>query len=127
MGELDAFTARLGVGQGRVVGDGGTATFVLGDVDVGRVFDLVAGDHVEVTQPIDVTGLTLVRASLRLRMPAVMPTGLAWEASIVVDGIKHARAACAPGRARTIADLAANVSKLSGVHTVGVRLELVAT
>jgi hypothetical protein len=29
------------------------------------------------------------------------------------------------GRERLVTDLAANVSKLSGVHTVGVRLELV--
>jgi hypothetical protein len=30
-----------------------------------------------------------------------------------------------PGRERLVTDLAANVSKLSGLHTTGVRLELV--
>ncbi|MFI5303032.1 MAG: hypothetical protein ACHREM_33495 [Polyangiales bacterium] len=123
--ELDAFTARLGDGQGRVVADDGSVTFILGDVGAGRVVDLVVGDHVGVSQPIDVTGVALVRANLRLRAPASMPTGVAWEVSIVVDGAKCARATCAPGRSRVISDLAANVSKLAGVHTVGVRLELV--
>ena len=47
------------------------------------------------------------------------------EASIVVDGTKRATATAKPGRSRTLTDLAANVSKLSGVHQVGVRLELV--
>ncbi len=37
--------------------------------------------------------------------------------------IAHMRAK--PGRERLVTDLAANVSKLSGLHTTGVRLELV--
>ena len=55
-----------------------------------------------------------------------VPAGLAWEASVVVDGVKRSRMTCAPGRTRSITDLAANVSKLTGTHDVGVRLELVA-
>ena len=58
-------------------------------------------------------------------VPAGTPAGLAWEASLVVDGTALARMRAKPGRERLVTDLAANVSKLSGVHTVGVRLELV--
>jgi hypothetical protein len=67
----------------------------------------------------------LVRALLRLSVPASTPAGLSWEASITVDGAKLATMRAKPGRERLVTDLAANVSKLSGVHTVGVRLELV--
>lgn len=124
--ELDAFTCRLGDGQGRVVASGGELQFVLGDVEPGRRFDLALGDHVDVTQSTDLTGVALVRAIITLRAPKSMPAGLAWEASVIVDGAKRARATCAPGRTRAITDLAANVSKLAGAHEVGVRLELVA-
>ena len=66
-----------------------------------------------------------MRAWLRLRVPAGLVAGLAWEVSITVDGAKAARATCPAGRERVLTDLAANVSKLSGTHQVGVRLELV--
>lgn len=123
--ELDAFTARLGDMQGRVVDGAGEVRFVLGALDAGRFARLVPGDHVEVVQPLDVTHVAMVRASFELSAPASLPSGLAWEASVVVDGAKRAAFRCAPGRARRTHDLAANVSKLAGVHDVGVRLELV--
>ena len=63
-------------------------------------------------------------APARARKPG---PGLAWEASITVDGIKAARATCPAGRERVLSDLAASVSKVTGVHQVGVRLELVVT
>lgn len=125
--ELDAFTARLGDLQGRVVDGTGEVRFVLGALDAGRFARLVAGDHVQVVQSFDVTHVALIRASLALAAPASLPSGLAWEASVVVDGTKRAALRCAPGRARRTGDLAANVSKLAGVHDVGVRLELVAS
>ena len=124
--ELDAFTSRLGEGQGRVVLPAGEVRFVLGELDVGRSFELVAGDRVEVTQALDLTGLTLVRVVGEFRAPATMPPGLVWEASVVVDGQKLARLRCEAGRHRSVRDLAANVSTLNGLHDVGVRLELVA-
>ncbi len=125
--ELDAFTSRLGEGQGLVPSTEGALHFVLGDVERGRRFNLAPGDHVEVTQTTDLTGIALVRAIVTLRVPKIVPDNLAWEVSVVVDGAKRARATCAPGRTRRIAELAANVSKLAGDHAVGVRLELVAT
>ena len=128
--ELDAFTSRLGNGQGRLQPQGAIApsgdhVFVLGDDEPGRFFELDAGDLAEVIQDTDLTSVDLVRAWLRLRVPSSLPPGLAWEVSIVIDGTKQARATCLPGRERQIEDLVANVSKLAGLHQVGVRLELV--
>ena len=128
--ELTAFESRLGIGQGRIVPvhaapASGDYVFVLGEDEAGRLFELAPGDHAEVVQQTDLTGVDLVRAHLRLRVPASLPTSLVWEASIVVDGTKRARATCQPGREREITDLAANVSKMTGLHQVGVRLELV--
>jgi hypothetical protein len=125
MPELDAFRTNLGVTQGRVEVAPGELRFVLGDLEPGRLFDLATGEFAEVVQTADLTGVTLVRARLTLRAPAGLPAGSAWEASIVIDGAKLARTTCESGRTRTITDLAANVSKLTGAHEVGVRLELV--
>jgi hypothetical protein len=119
--ELTAFTSRLGEGQGRLL----PGVFVLGDDESGRTFELAHGDHVEVTQVVDLTGVTLVRTSMKVRTPTLMPPGFAWEVSIVVDGVKYASVALRRGVERALEDLAANVSKLAGQHTVGVRLELV--
>jgi hypothetical protein len=129
--ELDAFTSRLGLGQGRIQPrnasvPSGDHVFVLGEDEPGRFFEIEPGDHAEVTQETDLTDVDLVRASLRLRVPKSLPSGFAWEASILVDGAKAASATCPPGRTRVFTDLAANVSKLSGLYTVGVRLDLVA-
>jgi hypothetical protein len=128
--ELTAFESRVGLGQGRIAPANaapasGDCVFVLGEDEAGRLFELAPGDHAEVVQQTDLTGADLVRAHLRLRVPASLPASLAWEASLVVDGVKRARATCPPGREREITDLAANVSKMTGPHQVGVRLELV--
>lgn len=114
--ELTAFTSRLGEGQGRL----GPGVFVLGDDEPGRTFELAPGDFVEMTQVVDLTGVTLVRSSMKVRTPR----GVAWAVFIVVDGVKYAGVTLRPGSERMLDDLAANVSKLSGQHTVGVRLEL---
>ncbi len=126
---LTAFTSQLGRGQGRLQtakATSGDYAFVLGNDEPGHFFDLAPGDYAEVTQPTDLTNVRLVRALLRLRIPASTPLGLAWQASLVVDGAPLARIRARPGRERLVTDLAANVSKLSGMHLVGVRLALVA-
>lgn len=125
---LDAFSARLGATQGRLAADDapdGNFVFVLGDDQPGRIHDLNPGDHAEVTQLADLTGVDFVRATLKLRVPTGMPAGFAWEAAIVVDGNVAAAASTTPGRERTLTDLAANVWKLSGMHAIGFRLSLV--
>jgi len=128
MTTLGAFNARLGLGQGRVQPaairpPGGEYVFVIGADEPGWRADLEPGDHGQVAQQVDLTGVDLVRVSLHLRVPADLPAGLAWEVSLVVDGVKRARSTCLPGRERTLTDLAANISKLGGVHEVAVRLE----
>ena len=129
--ELDAFRSRLGLGQGRVRPlnapvPSGDNVFVLGEDEPGRYFDLEPGDHAEVSQQTDLTDVDLVRAALRLRVPKTLSAGLAWEVAMLVDGTKVATATCKPGCTRVVSDLAANVSKLAGLHTVAVRLELLA-
>jgi hypothetical protein len=121
-----AFTARLGAGQGRGPdGEGGHA-FVLGQAETGWRGDLEAGDFAEVRQEVDLTSADLVRVRLRLRVPAEVPPGFAWQASLWVGGVRRSSARGVPGRTRLLGDLAANVGALRGTHLVAVRLELVA-
>ena len=80
MDMLTAFTSRLGRGQGRLLtskATGGDYAFVLGEDEPGRFFELGLGDHTEVTQSTDLTGVKLVRALLRLRVPASTPANSA--------------------------------------------------
>jgi hypothetical protein len=127
---LAAFDSRLGTTQGRIrpahaPPASGEHVFVLGSDAPGHHARLNPGDRAEVYQEVDLTGVDLFRVHLHLRVPDDVPAGLAWEASLVVDGRKLARATCRPGRSRTLTDLAAHVSKLTGVHRVGVRLQLI--
>ena len=126
--ELTAFETRLGTSQGRIrtrEAVAGDHLFVLGDDQPGRFFNLVEDDRAEVVQETDLTDVDLIRAQVRLRVPTDVLDDLIWEASIIVDNIKLARATARPGSKRIITDLAANVSKLSGIRLVGVRLQLV--
>jgi hypothetical protein len=122
--EFDAFSARLGVSQGRVEEAEDNFVFILGDLQPGYLADFEPGDRAEVAQDVNLTGADLVRAKLMLSIPTDMPSSLYWEAAILIDGVKHASAVGRSGRTRSIEDLAANVSKMSGVHTVAVRLQL---
>jgi hypothetical protein len=122
--ELDAFTERLGQDQGRVAATGGAVNFALGDLEPGWRADLAVGDYVEVVQTLDITGVALVRVRGSLRVPRALDPALAWEVAVVADGAPAARIFGLAGRTRTLTDLAANVSKLTGAHEVGVRLTL---
>ena len=127
--EFDAFTARLGTGQGRIVPKNtislsGDYVFALGDDEAGRLYNLAPGDFAEVVQDVDLTDHDLVRTNLHFRVPSDLPGDYCWEVSIVIDGVKSAKATCLSARERKITDLAANTSKLTGLHQVGVRLEL---
>ncbi len=124
--ELTAFNSRLGTSQGRLgPNDEDEYRFVLGDNQPGYLHNLEPGDHAEVIQETDLTDIDLVRAELTLSVPDDVPSPMYWEASIIVDGTAYARTTCRPGRFREITDLAANVSKMTGLHQVGVRLALV--
>ena len=127
--ELNAFTSRLGIGQGRIKPNNaapvsGDYVYLLGDDQPGRFFQLESGDYSEVVQDVDLTDKKIIRVNLQLRVPEGLISGYAWEAALTVDGLPVAKATCKSGRQRTIADLAANVSKITGVHQFGVRLIL---
>lgn len=126
---LRAFTRELGTTQGRLMPQGfvppeGAFAFVLGRDLPGLTQKLAAGDFVEVKQTADFGGASFVRFRARTRPAAALPPGVAWKASVLVDGAELASAPLV-GRLRDRADMAANVSKLSGNHEFAFRLSLV--
>ena len=125
-----AFNIDLGRTQGRLRPEGfppvtGEHAFVLGSDAPGHRHLLNPGDRAELAQDVDCTGIDFIRVRLRLRTPATMPAGLYWQASVRVDGAMHSSMTLNAGWTRDRADMAANVSKLSGIHQVAFRLELV--
>ena len=128
---LTAWNRELGTTQGRVDPQGftppqGEFVFILGRDLPGLVQRLEVGDFVEVKQTANFGDTKLVRLRARMRPPASVPAGVAWKASLRIDGGERASALLVPGRTRDRVDLAANVSKLLGDHELGFRLELVA-
>jgi hypothetical protein len=120
---VDAFTARLGASEGRVVTDAGDVVFVLGDVEPGHFHDLAVGDYAEVAQTADVSGIAIVRVRGTLRAPAVG----SWRASLRIAGVEVATLRGWPGKTRGLSDLAANVSAFTGPTEIAVRVTLVGT
>lgn len=125
--ELDAFTSDLGRSQGRVPTPGGEgrAVLVLGDLQLRRTVDLRAGDFVQAEQAVDLTDERLIRTRGSLRASEDLPIEVAWEVSLCIDGVKRASLRVRGGEWKSIDDLAANVTRERGVHTVTIRLELV--
>jgi hypothetical protein len=124
--ELTAFNSRLGISQGRIpLEETDQFVFVLGDDVPGYVYNLEPEDHAQVVQEIDLTDIGIVQTELSVRIPDSIPDSVGFELSIVVDNIKMATTVCFTGQKRHITDLFANVSKSTGVHTVGVRLEII--
>jgi sporulation-control protein spo0M len=124
--ELTAFNSRLGFSQGRIpLEETDQFVFVLGDDVPGYVYNLEPGDHAQVVQEIDLTDVSIVQTELSVKVQDSTPDRIGFELSIVVDNIKMATTVCLTGQERRITDLSANVSKSTGVHTVGVRLEIV--
>ena len=123
--DLTAFNSRLGISQGRIPLDETDFVFVLGDDVPGYFHNLEGGDHAQVVQDIDLTDINIVQTELTVKVPDSTPLTIGFELSIVVDNAKMATIVCLTGQERRITDLAANVSKLTGVHSVGVRLEVV--
>jgi hypothetical protein len=128
---LTAWNRELGTTQGRVDPQGftppqGEFAFVLGRDLPGLLQTLEVGDFVEVKQTASFGEAKLVRLRARMRPPASVPAGVAWKASLRIDGGERASTLLVPGRTHDRVDLAANVSKLAGDHELGFRLELVA-
>ena len=128
---LTAWNRELGTTQGRVVPQGfappeGTFAFVLGRDLPGLAQKLAVGDRVEVKQTASFGDAKLLRLRARMRPPVAAPPGVAWKASLRIDGVERASALLTAERTRDRLDLAANVSKLVGDHELAFRLELVA-
>ena len=128
---LSAWTSELGVSQGRIAPAGftpaeGSFAFVLGNDLPGLFRKLEVGDFAELKQQADFGDAKLVRLRARLRPPARTPDDAVWKASIRIDGEQRAAVLLIPGRTRDLADMAVNVSKLSGPHELAFRLELTA-
>ncbi len=128
---LVAWNRELGTAQGRLapqsyVPSSGTFAFVLGHDLPGLAQKLAVGDHVEVRQTASFGDTKLVRVRARMRGASSVPAGLAWRASLRIDGAERAGAVLEPGRTRDRIDLAANVSRLTGDHELAFRLDLVA-
>ncbi len=128
---LVTWNRELGTTQGRIAPQGyapsgGTFVLVLGHDLPGLAQKLAIGDHVEARQTASFGDTKLVRVRARMRPPSSMPAGIAWRASLRVDGVERAGTLLQPGRTRDRVDLAANVSKLGGDHELAFRLELVA-
>lgn len=128
---LVAWNRELGTAQGRLapasyMPSSGTFAFVLGHDLPGFAQKLAAGDCAEVRQTASFGDAKLVRLRARMRPPSSVPAGLAWRASVRIDGTERACAVLRPGRTRDRIDLAVNVSKLAGDHDLAIRLELVA-
>jgi phage tail-like protein len=126
---LTAWNRELGTTQGRVKPSGftppeGTFALVLGQDAPGLKQRLAVGDFVELRQTADFGDSKLVRLRARMRPPVSLPAGLAWRASLRVDGVERASAVLVPGRTRDRVDLAANISKLTGNHELAFRLAL---
>ena len=128
---VTAWNRELGTTQGRVAPQlyappEGTFAFVLGRDLPGLTQKLVVGDRVEVKQTASFGDTKLLRLRARMRPPTTVPTGLAWKASLRIDGVERVSTLLQPGRTRDRLDLATNVSKLVGDHELAFRLELVA-
>jgi hypothetical protein len=109
---LTAWTRELGTTQGRIGPQGfappeGTFAFVLGRDLPGLRQKLNVGDFVEVKQTADFGDAKLVRVRARMRPPESLPAGVAWKASLRIDGAERASALLLPGRTRDRVDLAA--------------------
>lgn len=127
---LTAWNRELGTTQGRIAPSAftppeGVFAFVLGRDLPGLTQKLNVGDYVEVKQTADFGDTKVVRFRARMRPPESVPPGVAWRASLRVDGSDRASTLLVPGRTRDRVDLAANVSKLSGNHELAFRLAVV--
>lgn len=127
---LTAWNRELGTTQGRIAPAAftppeGTFAFVLGRDLPALTQKLNVGDFVEVKQTADFGDTAIVRFRARMRPPTNVPVGVAWKASIRIDGGERASTLLVPGRTRDRIDLAANVSKLLGNHELAFRLAVV--
>ncbi len=125
---LDAWTRELGTQQGRITPLGAAASsgekvFCLGWDVAGHFDEFAHGDFAQIEQTATFTADTkLFRVRASVRPPLVIPDDFEWTLSLLVDGVEAVTVTLVAGANTRIYDLAANVSKLAGPHTIAVRL-----
>ena len=115
----------LDVVQGLVQAPEGEHVYVLGYELAGLFHRFAAGDFAQTEQEDDFGSTNIVRVVALIRSTDVMPSNLAWRFSLLLDGVAYTTRLLEPKRDRALVDVAANVSKLIGLHTLGFRLDLV--
>ncbi len=103
----------------------GAHVFVLGYQLPGLFHRFSIGDFAQIEQNDDFGSTNIIRVVAILRSTTVMPSGFRWRFSLLIDSVEYTSRILEPGRARTLVDIAANVSKLVGNHDLAFRLELV--
>lgn len=117
------FESALREHQGRLVQNDGRAVLVLGAAVSTLRGRVAIGDWVEVAQDLDCTGIDLVRLAGVVRVSHDAPLGANWVLSIRTPFERLTEWPLRPGT-RRLDDVAANVSRLVGVHRIAVRLSL---
>ncbi len=102
---------------------GGDYSFVLGSDQAGEVFTFATGDYTEVSQDVDATDLALVTFTARLRGMAAAGTQR-WFFTWRVDGVVQGTREVLPARTVLLVNLAFDVSQITGMHTLALRLEV---
>lgn len=111
--------------QGLVAAPEGEHVFVLGYELPGMFHRFSVGDFAQVEQEEDFGATKVVRVLAIIRPSVIMPSNLAWRFSLLLDGVLYTSRLLEPKRDRRLVDVAANVSKLAGLHRLAFKVELV--
>lgn len=127
---ISSFTREMGEQQGRLVRPNpveGSHVFVLGSTQEWRLEPVVAGDHVQVEQYVDLAWISAVRCRCRLaHPPASLMNGMVWTAVMTLNGSpRSARRRGWPGRERVFDLMMSTLGAPLGLNLIAVRLELV--
>lgn len=112
-------SARIRPAAGAIAGE---FSFCLGSDRPDEAYDLATGDHAFIQQAVNVTTLAYIRFVARLRGPRQGPSR--WLLTWRVDGVVQGSRRVPVGRTTQVTDAVFDVSQLTGVHTLEVRLEV---
>lgn len=125
---LNAFNREFGDNQGRCEPDNfssdGAYSLVLGHDEPLTFARLRVGDFISVFQTSDIGTTKVLKARVRCRGPEFMPGTTKWRFSLYVDGVEKTHRICTPESLTDYVSLAANLSGLTGVHSIAFALKL---
>ncbi len=111
--------------QGLIAAPEGEHVFCLGYELAGLFHRFAVGDFSQIEQAEDFGATNIVRVIALIRSTDTMPSNLAWRFSLLLDDVIYTSRVLEAGRDRALVDVAANVSKLAGNHTLAFRLDLI--